>query len=133
MATTDIAVPGRHLCHITITNENAAHRWRAEPGNQAQRDKDHAQNRDDQKSQHWNFSALDRDDLVLRRIAGVRSELKDLQQKLGITTIYVTHDQEDANAIADRIAVLDQGCIQQVGVPIDLYDHPANRFVATFL
>jgi iron(III) transport system ATP-binding protein len=63
----------------------------------------------------------------------VRSELKDLQQKLGITTIYVTHDQEDANAIADRIAVLDQGCIQQVGVPIDLYDHPANRFVATFL
>ena len=63
----------------------------------------------------------------------MRSELKALQRKLGITAIYVTHDQEEANAIADRIAVLDQGCIQQIGAPADLYDRPANRFVATFL
>ena len=63
----------------------------------------------------------------------MRSELRTLQKKLGITTIYVTHDQEDANVVADRIAVLDAGRIQQVGAPVALYDHPANRFVATFL
>jgi iron(III) transport system ATP-binding protein len=63
----------------------------------------------------------------------MRSELRALQRKLGLTAIYVTHDQEEANAIADRIAVLDQGRIQQIGAPTDLYDHPANRFVATFL
>ena len=63
----------------------------------------------------------------------MRSELKMLQRKLGITAVYVTHDQEEANAVADRIAVLDQGRIQQIGAPTELYDHPANRFVATFL
>jgi iron(III) transport system ATP-binding protein len=63
----------------------------------------------------------------------MRSELRALQRKLGTTAIYVTHDQEEANATADRIAVLDQGRIQQIGAPTDLYDHPANRFVATFL
>jgi iron(III) transport system ATP-binding protein len=63
----------------------------------------------------------------------MRVELRQLQRKLGITAIYVTHDQEDANAIADRIAVLDQGQIQQIGAPLELYDRPANRFVATFL
>lgn len=63
----------------------------------------------------------------------MRSELRQLQQKVGITTVYVTHDQEDANAVADRIAVLDRGRIQQVGTPIELYDHPASRFVAGFL
>jgi iron(III) transport system ATP-binding protein len=63
----------------------------------------------------------------------MRSELKALQRKLGITAIYVTHDQEEANAVADRIAVLDQGRIQQIGAPTELYDSPANRFVATFL
>jgi iron(III) transport system ATP-binding protein len=63
----------------------------------------------------------------------MRSELRQLQQKIGITTVYVTHDQEDANAVADRIAVLDRGRIQQVGTPIELYDHPASRFVAGFL
>ena len=63
----------------------------------------------------------------------MRVELRQLQRKLGLTAIYVTHDQEDANAIADRIAVLDQGRIQQMGTPLDLYDRPANRFVATFL
>ena len=63
----------------------------------------------------------------------MRSELKMLQRKLGITAIYVTHDQEEANAVADRIAVLEAGRIQQIGAPTQLYDHPANRFVATFL
>jgi iron(III) transport system ATP-binding protein len=63
----------------------------------------------------------------------MRSELRELQQKVGITTVYVTHDQEDANAVADRIAVLDRGRIQQIGTPIELYDHPASRFVAGFL
>jgi iron(III) transport system ATP-binding protein len=63
----------------------------------------------------------------------MRSELKALQRKLGLTAIYVTHDQEEANAIADRIAVLDGGRIQQIGTPLELYDHPVNRFVATFL
>ena len=63
----------------------------------------------------------------------MRVELRQLQRKLGITAIYVTHDQEDANSIADTIAVLDQGRIQQIGTPIELYDRPANRFVATFL
>jgi iron(III) transport system ATP-binding protein len=63
----------------------------------------------------------------------MRVELRQLQRKLGITAIYVTHDQEDANSIADSIAVLDHGRIQQIGSPIELYDRPANRFVATFL
>ena len=63
----------------------------------------------------------------------MRSELRSLQRKLGLTAIYVTHDQEEANAVADRIAVLDAGRIQQIGTPTELYDNPANRFVATFL
>ena len=63
----------------------------------------------------------------------MRAELRILQRKLGLTVIYVTHDQEEANAIADRMAVLDGGRIQQVGAPAELYDHPSNRFVATFL
>jgi len=63
----------------------------------------------------------------------MRAEIRALQRKLGLTAIYVTHDQEEANAIADRMAVLDGGKIQQVGAPLDLYDNPANRFVATFL
>jgi iron(III) transport system ATP-binding protein len=63
----------------------------------------------------------------------MRVEIKALQRKLGLTAIYVTHDQEEANAVADRMAVLDGGKIQQVGAPLALYDNPANRFVATFL
>jgi iron(III) transport system ATP-binding protein len=63
----------------------------------------------------------------------MREELRALQRRLGLTTIYVTHDQEEANAVADRMAVLDGGRIQQVGAPAELYDRPANRFVATFL
>ena len=63
----------------------------------------------------------------------MRTELLALQRKLGITTIFVTHDQEEALSIADRVAVLDQGVIQQVGTPMELYDSPANRFIANFV
>jgi iron(III) transport system ATP-binding protein len=63
----------------------------------------------------------------------MRRELRELQQKLQITTIFVTHDQEEANTTSDRMAVLNDGVIQQVGTPMDLYDDPANLFVATFL
>ena len=62
-----------------------------------------------------------------------RQELVKLQRRLGITTIFVTHDQEEALTTCDRIAVLDQGVIQQVGTPIELFDDPANRFVAQFV
>ncbi|AVX06184.1 ABC transporter ATP-binding protein [Maritalea myrionectae] len=63
----------------------------------------------------------------------MRRELLALQRKLGLTTIFVTHDQEEANTTADRMAVLDQGVVQQVGTPQMLYDHPENLFVANFL
>ena len=63
----------------------------------------------------------------------VRRELRDLQQRLGLTTIFVTHDQEEANTICDRIAVMNDGVIQQVGTPMELYERPANLFVANFL
>ncbi len=62
-----------------------------------------------------------------------RQELKKLQQRLGITTIFVTHDQEEALTTCDRIAVMEQGVIQQVGTPFELFDHPVNRFVAGFV
>ncbi|MBL8702761.1 MAG: ABC transporter ATP-binding protein [Alphaproteobacteria bacterium] len=63
----------------------------------------------------------------------VRRELRELQQRLGITTIFVTHDQEEANTICDRIAVMNEGVVQQVGTPMELYERPANLFVAGFL
>jgi iron(III) transport system ATP-binding protein len=63
----------------------------------------------------------------------VRRELRELQQTLGITTIFVTHDQEEANTICDRIAVMSEGVVQQIGTPMALYDRPANLFVANFL
>ena len=63
----------------------------------------------------------------------MRRELRELQRKLSLTTIFVTHDQEEANTTADRIAVIDSGVVQQVGTPMDLYDRPANLFVANFL
>ena len=63
----------------------------------------------------------------------MRAELLALQRKLGITTIFVTHDQEEALSISDRVAVLDAGIIQQIGTPMALYDHPANRFIADFV
>lgn len=63
----------------------------------------------------------------------VRRELRELQQRLGLTTIFVTHDQEEANTICDRIAVMNDGVVQQVGTPMELYEKPANLFVANFL
>ncbi len=62
-----------------------------------------------------------------------RVELKQLHQKLGITTIYVTHDQTEAMTLGDRIVVLNNGKIQQIGAPQSIYSQPANRMVATFL
>jgi len=63
----------------------------------------------------------------------MRQELLELQRKLSLTTIFVTHDQEEANTTADRIAVLNDGIVQQIDSPMALYDHPANLFVAQFL
>jgi len=63
----------------------------------------------------------------------MRVELLALQRKLGVTTIFVTHDQEEALSISDRVAVLDAGVIQQVGTPVELFDHPVNRFIANFV
>jgi spermidine/putrescine ABC transporter ATP-binding subunit len=63
----------------------------------------------------------------------VRAEIRKLQKELGITTIYVTHDQEEALTLSDRIAVLNQGKVFQIGPPKALYERPANRFVADFI
>ena len=63
----------------------------------------------------------------------MRRDIRELQQKLKLTTIFVTHDQEEANTTSDRLAVLEDGVIQQVGTPMELYDTPANLFVAKFL
>jgi len=63
----------------------------------------------------------------------MREEIKSIQRKLGITTIYVTHDQEEAMAVSDRIAIQDHGRIMQVGSPKEIYDKPENLFIATFI
>ncbi len=63
----------------------------------------------------------------------MRSELKSLQRRTGITFIYVTHDQAEAMALSDRIAVFDRGRVLQVGSPRDVYERPANLFVADFM
>jgi len=65
--------------------------------------------------------------------AEMRTELKQLHQQVGITTIYVTHDRTEAMTLADRIVVLHDGRIQQIGTPAEIYDRPANRIVATFI
>ena len=62
-----------------------------------------------------------------------RVEIAKLHRDLGATTIYVTHDQVEAMTLADRVVVLRDGAIEQVGSPLELYDHPANRFVAQFI
>ena len=74
------------------------------------------------------FSALDYE--IRSRL---REELKQLQQDLGFTTIFVTHQQEEAVSISDRIGLMRQGRIIQVGKPTDVYRNPVNSFVATFL
>ena len=70
-------------------------------------------------------------DLKLRQ--EMQSELKRIQQEIGITFVYVTHDQEEALTMSNRIAVFSQGKIDQIGTPADIYEHPANEFVAAFV
>ena len=70
-------------------------------------------------------------DAKLRTTA--RQEIKQFQQRVGVTTIYVTHDQVEAMGMGDRIAVIDHGRVRQVGTPSEIYDNPADRFVATFV
>ena len=66
-------------------------------------------------------------DPKLREI--MRFEIKDLQKKLGLTIVYVTHDQAEAMALSDRMLVMDMGVVQQVDTPTNMYNNPANRFV----
>lgn len=74
------------------------------------------------------FSALD------AKIRGqMREELKRIQREAGLTVIFVTHDQEEAMAISDRIAVMRRGYMEQIGTPDEIYDHPKTRFVAEFI
>lgn len=70
-------------------------------------------------------------DLKLRK--EMQLELKDMQRELGITFVYVTHDQEEALTMSDTVVVMDHGRIQQIGTPIDIYNEPKNRFVADFI
>ncbi len=63
----------------------------------------------------------------------MRIEIKELQKRLGFTAVYVTHDQAEAMAIADRIAIMERGRLRQVGTPRDIYERPANTFVAGFM
>jgi multiple sugar transport system ATP-binding protein len=63
----------------------------------------------------------------------MRAELKKLQKELGTTTIFVTHDQVEAMTVADKIAIMNLGKLQQVGTPIEIFDKPANQFVAGFI
>ena len=63
----------------------------------------------------------------------MRTEIKTLRQKLGITSIYVTHDQDEAMTLADRIVIMNNGRIEQIGTPMELYDAPVNQFVAGFM
>ncbi|MGL5116605.1 MAG: ABC transporter ATP-binding protein, partial [Beijerinckiaceae bacterium] len=64
---------------------------------------------------------------------GLREELSALQRRLGVTSLYVTHDQEEAMALADRIVVMNAGRIVEIGAPVDLYRRPRTRFAASFL
>jgi putative spermidine/putrescine transport system ATP-binding protein len=74
------------------------------------------------------FSALDRN---LR--ASMQVEIKEIQRKLGVTTIFVTHDQSEALSLSDRIAVIAEGTIRQLGTPEEIYRRPSDRFVASFV
>jgi ABC-type sugar transport system ATPase subunit len=70
--------------------------------------------------------------LDVRLRTSVRHYLRDLQRRVGVTTLYVTHDQSEAMTLGARVVVLDRGRIQQVAAPLDVYDRPANAFVAAF-
>jgi putative spermidine/putrescine transport system ATP-binding protein len=74
------------------------------------------------------FSALDKN---LR--ASMQIELREIQRKLGLTTIFVTHDQSEALSLSDRMAVMSEGKIRQLGTPLDIYRRPSDRFVASFV
>ena len=63
----------------------------------------------------------------------MRTEIKELHERLKTTTVYVTHDQIEAMTMADRIVILRDGIIEQIGSPLEVYDHPANLFVAEFI
>ncbi len=63
----------------------------------------------------------------------MRDDLRALQQRLGITSLYVTHDQSEAMAISDKVVIMKDGVIQQVGTPMEIYEQPVNRFVANFI
>ncbi|MDY2982959.1 MAG: ABC transporter ATP-binding protein [Eubacteriales bacterium] len=63
----------------------------------------------------------------------MRQELRDIQEKTGVTTLFITHDQQEALSISHRIAVMDKGHIRQIGTPAEVYDRPANQFVANFV
>lgn len=70
-------------------------------------------------------------DLKLRK--DMQTELKNMQKRIGITFVYVTHDQEEALTMSDTIVVMDKGVIQQIGTPVDIYNEPKNAFVAKFI
>ena len=74
------------------------------------------------------LSALD-----ARIRVSLREEIRALQRRLGVTTIFVTHDQEEALSVSDRIVVMNEGAIEQVGTPSDIYNRPKTRFVASFV
>ena len=63
----------------------------------------------------------------------MREELRNIQERIGVTTIFVTHDQYEAMSISDRVLVLNDGVIQQIGSPMEIYEHPANEFIAGFV
>jgi multiple sugar transport system ATP-binding protein len=62
-----------------------------------------------------------------------RAQIKNLSHELAVTTIYVTHDQIEAMTLADRVVIMRAGVVQQVGTPVEIYDNPANAFVASFI
>jgi ABC-type Fe3+/spermidine/putrescine transport system ATPase subunit len=71
--------------------------------------------------------------LDARLRVSMRGEIRALQKSLGITAIYVTHDQEEAMSVSDRIALMNAGQLEQVGLPVDIYRHPVSRFAAEFM
>ena len=71
--------------------------------------------------------------LDLKKRKEMQHELKEIQKNVGITFVYVTHDQEEALTMSDKVVVLNEGDIQQIGTPMDIYNEPENRFVADFI
>ena len=81
----------------------------------------------------WFFFQLHRCFQHAKLRVQLRNELKDLQKRFGITTVYVTHDQEEALTLSDRIAVFNKGVIEQIGHPDEIYSHSATEFVCNFI